>query len=120
LGAYRIPPETGFLIHLISSTILGYGGASRRRCGLLDLPAPDQKPKHEDQFPEERDKDESKMGVRIKVWTQAIDHPAPSIDYQQNPDYFGDVPRPANQVAQQTQMNSENHQAYGPIVSKRN
>ena len=73
---------------------------SGMRCRLLDLPAPDQQPKHKDQFPEERDEEESKMGVWIKVWLQAIDHPAQSIDYQQNPDYPWDVAGPVNQVAQ--------------------
>ena len=65
----------------------GEMGRLKKLCRLLDLPAPDQEPKHEDQLPEKRDKDESKMGVRIRVWPQAIDHPAQSIDCQQNPDY---------------------------------
>ena len=73
-------------------------------------PAPDREPKHEDQLPEKRDKDESKMSVRIRVWRQVIDHSAQSIDCQQSPDYPGEAARPVNQVAQQTQMNSENHQ----------
>src|SRR4029077_9098298 len=79
-------------------------------CPLPDLRTPDREPKHEDQLPEKRDKDESKMSVRIRVWPQFIDHSPQSIDCQQNPDYPGEVARPVNQVAQQTQMNSENHQ----------
>ena len=55
------------------------GVGSRMRCRLLNLPAPNQEPKHEEQFPEERDKSESKIGIRKKVWPQAIDHPAESI-----------------------------------------
>ena len=82
---------------------------SRSSVGWLDLPAPDQAPKHEDQLPEKRDEDESKMGVRIRVWPQAIDHPAQSIDCHQNPDYSREVARPVSQGAQQTQRNSENH-----------
>lgn len=57
------------------------GICSRMRCRFLDLPTPDQEPKHEEQFPEEGDKEESKMNVRKKIRPQAIDHPTQSINY---------------------------------------
>jgi hypothetical protein len=47
---------------------------------VLELPAPDQVPEHEEQFSEEGDKQEFEMGVGTEVWLQAIDQPAQSID----------------------------------------
>src|SRR5580692_6215660 len=86
---------------------------------LVNLPAADQEPKHEEQLSEKGDKEESEMGIGIEVGLQAIDYPAQSIDYQENADDPGNVARTVDQVAQQNQMNSENDQAHGPIVAKR-
>jgi hypothetical protein len=70
------------LIHAAFINNVGLRWGSRMRRRLPDLPASDQQPKHEDQLPKERDKEESNMGVRIKVWLKAIDYPTQSIDYQ--------------------------------------
>jgi hypothetical protein len=51
----------------------------RRR--ILDLPTPDQKPKHKVQLSEPRDSDEAKMDVQIKVSLQPIDRLAQSMSY---------------------------------------
>ena len=45
------------------------------------------------------------MRVRKQVWPHAIEQPAQSINYQENPDDPGDVARPVDQVAQQPEMN---------------
>ncbi len=89
------------------------------RCRPLGLPAPDYEPHGKDQLHERHWKEESKMCVWVEVWLQRIDHPAQSVDYEQNPDNLGDVARPVNQKAQQTKMNAENDQAHGPIVTIR-
>ncbi len=59
------------------------------------------------------------MGPRIKVWPQAIDHPARSIDCQQDPENPRDVARSVNQAAQQNKVNPKKHQTHGPIVANR-
>jgi hypothetical protein len=90
-----------------------------RRRRLLDLPAPDQEPEHEEQFAEEGDKEESKMAVWVEVWLQAIDQPAQSIDYQQNPDDPGDVARAVDQVAEQNEMIAVCRTSGAPEISFR-
>ena len=56
------------------------------------------------------------MCIRIEVWLQRIDDPDQSIEHEQDTDDPGNVARPVNEIAQQSEVNSEDNQAKGPVI----
>ncbi len=90
----------------------------RLRC-LRDAPTPDEQPQHEDEFAEERDEHESRVGVGIEVWLHAIADPAQSVDDQDHAEPPRDVARADDQKSDQYEVDSKKDQPERVIRTKR-
>jgi len=85
---------------------------------LLDLPAADEEPEHEEDFGEEGDEDEAKICVGEEVGLDAVDGPAESVDEEEDAQDPRDVAGAKDQVAEQREVNSEEDERERPSGMK--